>query len=60
LNEQLECAFEGIGAQVGNLIRCLVKQEVESHLARIQQLQSILDGNVCTTTISNDGENPTT
>ena len=26
--EQLECAFEGIGRQVGDLVRCLVQQEI--------------------------------
>lgn len=61
LEHTLECFAEGLGQQVGALVKCLVQQEMQSHLQRIEQLQSILNGEVCTTTegISTNGENPT-
>lgn len=50
LNEKLQCAFANIGSQVGDLIRCMVTQEISANMGRINQLNSILNGNICDTT----------
>ena len=42
--EQLECAFEGIGRQVGDLVRCLVQQEIAAKTQQIEQLQAMTTG----------------
>jgi hypothetical protein len=47
-NNKLECAFAGIGEEVGKLVRCLVQQEIASHTLRIEQLATILTGSICT------------
>jgi uncharacterized protein YktB (UPF0637 family) len=47
LDEKLRCIFEEVGAQVGEVLRCMIQNEVASHVARIQQLQSVLDGTAC-------------
>jgi hypothetical protein len=62
LAEQLECAFAGIGHEVGTLVRCMVQQELAVHLQRIEQLQSLLTNGTCTPTssLTIDRENPTT
>jgi hypothetical protein len=60
LDKKLECAFAGIGAEVGKLVRCLIQQELATHVARIEQLNAILTGGACAPTASNsnDGESP--
>jgi hypothetical protein len=50
LDEKLKCAFATIGVQVGDLIRCMVNQEIASNVNRIQQLNAILNGSICDTT----------
>lgn len=47
LKDKLECAFAGIGEQVGSLIRCMVQQEIAAHASRIQELNAVLTGSVC-------------
>lgn len=47
IERQLECAFADIGAQVGALIRCMVDQEIATHIARIEQLHAVLNGTAC-------------
>ena len=47
LDEKLQCAFAVIGAQVGDLIRCMVTQEIAANMNRVQQLNNILNGVVC-------------
>jgi hypothetical protein len=55
LEEKLQCIFADVGSQVGELVRCLIQAEVASHMDRIQQLQSVLDGALCDT-VSTDGK----
>jgi len=52
LEEKLICAFSDIGGQVGDIIRCMVEQEIASHMSRITQLNSMLSGNTCASTPS--------
>lgn len=61
LEQTLECFAEGVGQQVGELVKCLVRQEMQSHMQRIEQLQSILNGQTCITTtgLNTNGENST-
>jgi hypothetical protein len=47
LNEKLQCIFANVGAQVGDILRCMVSQEISQNLNRIQQLNAILNGNDC-------------
>jgi hypothetical protein len=47
LEDQLSCAFADIGGQIGELIRCLIDQEIASHMGRINQLNAVLSGTVC-------------
>jgi hypothetical protein len=44
LQEKLECMFADMGAQIGDVLRCMIEQEVASHVARLAQLQSLLNG----------------
>ena len=53
LDEKLQCAFALIGMQVGDLIKCLVTQEIASNMNRINQLNNILNGNACDMTLPN-------
>ena len=45
--EKLKCAFADAGAQVGDIIRCLIESEVAAQVSRIQQLRAVLDGTAC-------------
>lgn len=64
--EKMECTFASIGNEVGQLVRCLVQQELAIHTQRIEQLQSILMNGTCTTssgtssltTAQTDGDSP--
>lgn len=48
LQNDLECAFAGIGLHVGELVKCLVTQEINAKMQQIEQLQAILaTGSVC-------------
>lgn len=47
LEHQLGCAFADIGAQIGALVRCMVDQEIATHIARIEQLHAVLNGTAC-------------
>ena len=47
LEEKLKCAFADVGAQIGELIKCMVATEIAAHQARVNQLQSVLDGTIC-------------
>lgn len=47
LEEKLTCMFADVGTQIGDVIRCMVEQEIASHAARIQQLNQILADEVC-------------
>ena len=55
LEDKLKCAFADIGAQVGDLVRCLIEAEVANQVSRIQQLQAVLNGATC----GSDGTPPT-
>lgn len=61
MEETLACFAEGVGQQVGALVKCLIQQEIQTHLQRIEQLQAIVNGGACTPTISSNtnGETPT-
>jgi hypothetical protein len=50
LEEKLKCAFADVGAQLGEVIRCLVSAEIASHMARIEQLNAVLNTGICTST----------
>ncbi len=50
LQEKLNCIFTDVGAQLGDVLRCMVEQEISSHMARVQQLNTLLSGAVCDST----------
>jgi hypothetical protein len=52
LKYQLECAFQAVGQNIGEMVRCMVQAEIATHMARIQQLQSVLSGTTCAPTDS--------
>lgn len=58
LDTKLQCIFADIGAQVGELVRCMVDAEMASHMARINQLQALLDGTICSTPPESPGNQP--
>ena len=47
LEEKLNCAFADVGAQIGDILRCMIEAEVAAQMARIQQLQAVLNGTAC-------------
>jgi hypothetical protein len=47
VQEMFSCMFSDIGAQIGDVLHCIVTQEIASHMDRITQLQGILGG-TCT------------
>lgn len=47
MEEKLKCAFADIGTQVGELIRCMIQSEVAASMAKIQQLEAVLNGTAC-------------
>lgn len=47
LEEKLKCAFADAGAQIGALLRCMITAEVASHMARVEQLNAVLNGTAC-------------
>jgi hypothetical protein len=49
LDEKLQCAFASIGVQIGDLMRCIISQEIASNLNRVSQLNNILNGGICDT-----------
>ncbi len=49
LEEKLSCAFAEVGAQVGDIIRCMIEQEIAANFTRITQLNNILNGTTCNT-----------
>ena len=53
LQEQFNCMFADIGAQIGDVLRCMIEQEISLHMTKITQLQGILGGS-CT-----NGDNQT-
>lgn len=49
LDEKLQCIFADVGVQVGEILRCMIAQEISASLNKIQQLNAILNGNDCIT-----------
>jgi hypothetical protein len=47
IQELFSCMFADIGVQIGDVLHCIVTQEIASHVDRITQLQGILGG-TCT------------
>jgi hypothetical protein len=47
MEERLKCIMLDVGAQVGDILRCIIQSEVAAQVARIQQLQAVLDGTAC-------------
>lgn len=47
LEEKLQCVMIDAGAQIGDLIRCIIEAEVNAQLSKIQQLQAVLNGTAC-------------
>jgi hypothetical protein len=60
LEDVLNCAFEGIGRQVGELVRCMVQAEIATQTQRIEQLQALLLGQACkpSDSVTTEGEPP--
>lgn len=54
--EKLECMFAEIGAQLGDIFRCMVQQEMAAHIARIKELQAVLNGVACQPSTEVSGE----
>lgn len=50
LKYQLECAFQAVGQNIGEMVRCMVQAEIATHMTRIQQLQGVLSGTTCVQT----------
>jgi hypothetical protein len=52
-----ECLIAQMGQEIGSLLRCIIQQEIQSHMDRINQLQNILQTGPCVTetppTVSN-------
>lgn len=51
LEDKLSCILADVGTQIGQLIKCIVIQEVDMHMQRITQLNSILNGTTCNTNV---------
>jgi hypothetical protein len=47
LEEKLDCLVDVMGKQIGDVLRCIIQAEMQSHIARIEQLQAALDGVNC-------------
>lgn len=47
LEEKLQCVMMDAGAQIGELLRCIIEAEVNAQLSKIQQLQAVLNGTTC-------------
>lgn len=47
LEEKLQCVMVDAGAQIGELLRCIIEAEVNAQLSKIQQLQAVLNGAAC-------------
>lgn len=47
IQEKFNCAFAEIGSQIGDILRCMISQEIDMHLSRITQLNGIINGTVC-------------
>ena len=47
LEEKLKCLVEVLGKNVGDVLRCMVQSEIQSHVQRIEQLQATLNGSIC-------------
>lgn len=50
--EALNCAFAEAGVHIGEMLRCMLEQELASHFSRITQINSILQGDTCEITQS--------
>lgn len=44
LEDKLTCIFAEVGTQIGDIVRCMVEQEIASHNSRILQLNLLLSG----------------
>lgn len=47
LQEKLNCAFAEVGNQMGEILRCMIDQEIAMHINRLAQLNNLLSGDVC-------------
>lgn len=47
LEQKLSCIVTGLGEQVGEMMRCLIQSEIDSHLARIRELELLMRGLGC-------------
>jgi hypothetical protein len=47
LEEKLVCMFADVGSQIGDVIRCMVDQEIAAHMSRITQLNKLLTDEDC-------------
>jgi hypothetical protein len=48
-NDTIECLVAQMGTEIGSLLRCIIQQEIQSHMDRINQLQTILQTGPCVT-----------
>jgi hypothetical protein len=46
----LKCVFADVGFQIGEILRCMVTDEINTHMARIKQLRAVLNGESCSST----------
>lgn len=49
-SETLECIMDQMGESIGAVLRCVIQQEIQSHMDRIIQLQNILQTGICVPT----------
>lgn len=47
IEEKLKCVLADAGAQVGELISCMIQAEIAAQMVKIQQLQDVLTGSAC-------------
>lgn len=47
LDETLRCIAAEFGSQIGEVLRCLVDQQIAAHLSQAQALQGFLETGAC-------------
>ena len=47
LEEKLSCIFADAGVQIGELLKCIIEQQIAAKFAEINQLSALINGGVC-------------
>lgn len=47
LEEKLSCIFADVGAQIGEMLQCIINQQISAKFAEINQLNALLNGGIC-------------